>query len=145
MNKTTRLYLRTLLLISIGALCQTNRLCATEILRFEHYNTSRGLSQNTATSILCDTKGFLWIGTNNGLNRFDGNKFRVFMNEEEGRQNFTHNRVVNIWEDQQGFIWFETHDGHYHYFDPISETFQSLSYLFSDLEEGHAVFSEFLQ
>lgn len=145
MNKTTRLYLRTILLITLGAFYNQTRLSATEVLRFEHYNTSRGLSQNTATSILCDSKGFLWIGTNNGLNRFDGNKFRVFMNEEEGRQNFTHNRVVNIWEDQQGFIWFETHDGHYHYFDPVSETFQSLSYLFSDLEEGHAVFSEFLQ
>src|SRR5690606_3285180 len=63
----------------------------------------------------------------------------------EGRQNFTHNRVVQIWEDRKGFIWFETHDGHYHYFDPISEIFRSLSHLFSDLEEGHAVFSEFLQ
>src|SRR5690554_7527158 len=58
---------------------------ATEILRFEHYNTSRGLSQNTVTSILCDSKGFLWIGTNNGLNRFDGNRFRVFMRSEERR------------------------------------------------------------
>ena len=118
---------------------------ATEILRFEHYNTSRGLSQNTATSILCDSKGFLWIGTNNGLNRFDGNRFRVFMNEEGGEQFFTHNRIINIWEDNKGFIWFETHDGHYHYFDPVKETFESLSYLITDLEEGQSVFTEFLQ
>ncbi len=145
MKKTAILYIPILLLITLGTFNDSAQLNATEILRFEHYNTSRGLSQNTATSILCDSKGFLWIGTNNGLNRFDGNKFRVFMNEEGGRQNFTHNRVVNIWEDRQGFIWFETHDGHYHYFDPVSETFQSLSYLLSDLEEGQAVFSEFLQ
>lgn len=116
-----------------------------EILRFEHYNTARGLSQNTATSILCDSKGYLWIGTNNGLNRFDGNKFRVFMNEQAGEQNFSHNRIVNIWEDARGFIWFETHDAHYHYFDPVSEKFQSLTYLFPELGEGHAVFNQFMQ
>lgn len=116
-----------------------------EILRFEHYNTARGLSQNTATSILCDSKGYLWIGTNNGLNRFDGNKFRVFMNEQAGEQNFSHNRIVNIWEDARGFIWFETHDAHYHYFDPVSEKFQSLTCLFPELGEGHAVFNQFLQ
>jgi signal transduction histidine kinase/ligand-binding sensor domain-containing protein/DNA-binding response OmpR family regulator len=145
MNKTATYYLLTILLLVSCVLFNQKQLQATEILRFEHYNTSRGLSQNAVTSVLCDSKGFLWIGTNNGLNRFDGNKFRVFMNEEKGHQNFTHNRVVDIWEDLHGFIWFETHDGHYHYFDPVSERFSSLSYLFSDVEEGHAVFSEFLQ
>ena len=117
----------------------------TEILRFEHYNTSKGLSQNTASSILSDSKGFLWIGTNNGLNRYDGNKFRVFMNEKDGKTNFTHNRIVNIWEDKGGFIWFETHDGHYHYFNPILEQFTTLSVLLSDIEEGHSIYSDFLQ
>ena len=116
-----------------------------EILRFEHFNTSRGLSQNTVTSILCDSKGFLWVGTNNGLNRYDGNKFRVFVNEENGIQNFTHNRVTRLWEDAQGFIWFETHDGHYHYFDPVRETFTSLSGYFSDDESYRILFSDFLQ
>lgn len=116
-----------------------------EILRFEHFNTSRGLSQNTVTSILSDSKGFLWVGTNNGLNRYDGNKFRVFVNEENGTQNFTHNRVVHLWEDAKGFIWFETHDGHYHYFDPVREVFTSLSSYFSDDESYHTLFSDFLQ
>ncbi|HLW06191.1 MAG TPA: two-component regulator propeller domain-containing protein [Marinilabiliaceae bacterium] len=116
-----------------------------EILRFDHFNTSRGLSQNTVTSILCDSKGFLWVGTNNGLNRYDGNKFRVYINEENGVQNFTHNRITHIWEDAKGFIWFETHDGHYHYFDPVREVFESLSGYFSDDESYHTLFSDFLQ
>ncbi|WP_026473316.1 hybrid sensor histidine kinase/response regulator transcription factor [Alkaliflexus imshenetskii] len=118
---------------------------AQDILRFEHFNTSRGLSQNTVSSVLSDSKGFLWIGTNNGLNRYDGNKFRVFMNEERGQQNFTHNRIVKIWEDRRGFIWFETHDGHYHYFDPVTEQFRSLAELLPGNDEGHAIFSDFLQ
>lgn len=134
-------YLTLLLLLFF----QSNLFASQEILRFEHYNTSRGLSQNTVTSILCDSKGFLWVGTNNGLNRYDGNKFRVFMSEENGVQNFTHNRVVHIWEDTQGYIWFETHDGHYHYFDPVREVFTSLSSYFSDDEAYHQLFTGFLQ
>jgi signal transduction histidine kinase/ligand-binding sensor domain-containing protein/DNA-binding response OmpR family regulator len=116
-----------------------------EILRFEHFNTTRGLSQNTVSSILCDSNGFLWIGTNNGLNRYDGNKFRVFMNEADGKLNFTHNRITKIWEDERGFIWFETHDGHYHYFNPITETFETLSRFFTGNNEGISIFSDFLQ
>jgi len=116
-----------------------------EILRFEHFNTTRGLSQNTVSTILCDSKGFLWLGTNSGLNRFDGTNFRVFVNEEQGVQHFTHNRVIKIWEDAQGFIWFETHDGHYHYFDPVSETFTTLADFFSEEEISQAFYSDFLQ
>ncbi|WP_079558914.1 hybrid sensor histidine kinase/response regulator transcription factor [Alkalitalea saponilacus] len=145
-KKTDTIFSRYILILA--AIISSNFLndsYATEILRFEHFNTSRGLSQNTASSVLCDSRGYLWIGTNNGLNRYDGNKFRVFYSEEDGQINFTHNRIINIWEDAKGFIWFETHDGHYHYFDPVSEQFRSLSDFLTELEEGHTIFSSFLQ
>lgn len=138
MHRTLFLFLFVLLLNS--QLCKSQ-----EILRFEHFNTSRGLSQNTVSTILCDSKGFLWLGTNSGLNRFDGTNFRVFVNEEQGVQNFTHNRIIRIWEDAVGFIWFETHDGHYHYFDPVNETFTTLSTFFSEDDISQAFYSDFLQ
>ncbi len=116
-----------------------------EILRFEHFNTQRGLSQNGVSCILSDSKGFLWIGTNNGLNRYDGNKFRIFLNEQDGKRNFTHNRITRLWEDVKGFIWFETHDGYYHYFNPVTEQFHSLATTLPESEEKHFLFSDFLQ
>ena len=118
---------------------------AGEILRFEHFNTLRGLSQNSVSCILCDSKGFLWVGTNNGLNRYDGNKFRVFLNEQDGKRNFTHNRVTRLWEDARGFIWFETHDGYFHFFNPVTEDFYSLATTINETEEKHYLFSDFLQ
>lgn len=114
-------------------------------MRFEHFNTLRGLSQNSVSVILCDSKGFLWIGTNNGLNRYDGNKFRIFLNEQGGKQNFTHNRVTRLWEDTRGFIWFETHDGYYHYFNPVTEQFRSLSTTLPETIEKYFHISDFLQ
>jgi signal transduction histidine kinase/ligand-binding sensor domain-containing protein/DNA-binding NarL/FixJ family response regulator len=85
-----------------------------------------GLSQNTAFSILFDSKGFMWIGTYNGLNRYDGYEFKIYRSNSENSNNLTNNRVTELWEDQKGFIWMETYDGYYHFFNPETEVFTSL-------------------
>jgi signal transduction histidine kinase/ligand-binding sensor domain-containing protein/DNA-binding NarL/FixJ family response regulator len=87
-----------------------------------------GLSQNTAFSILFDSKGFMWIGTMNGLNRYDGSEFKIYRSSSENGNNFTNNRVTKLWEDRKGFIWLETYDGYYHFFNPETEIFTSLPY-----------------
>jgi len=96
--------------------------------RFERMGSEDGLSQNTAFSILFDSKGFMWIGTMNGLNRYDGFEFKIYRSSSENGNNFTNNRVVKLWEDRRGFIWIETYDGYYHFFNPESEVFTSLPY-----------------
>lgn len=98
------------------------------IFRFERMGSEDGLSQNTAFSILFDSKGFMWIGTMNGLNRYDGFEFKIYRSSTENGNNFTNNRVTNLWEDKKGFIWLETYDGYYHFFNPESETFTSIPY-----------------
>lgn len=98
------------------------------IFRFEHMGSEDGLSQNTAFSILFDSKGFMWIGTMNGLNRYDGFEFKIYRSSTENGNNFTNNRVIKLWEDLRGFIWLETYDGYYHFFNPESEVFTSLPY-----------------
>ena len=98
------------------------------IFRFERMGSEDGLSQNTAFSILFDSKGFMWIGTMNGLNRYDGFEFKIYRSSSENGNNFTNNRVTKLWEDRKGFIWLETYDGYYHFFNPESEEFTSLPY-----------------
>lgn len=98
------------------------------VFRFERMGSEDGLSQNTAFSILFDSKGFMWIGTMNGLNRYDGFEFKIYRSSPENGNNFTNNRVTKLWEDRKGFIWLETYDGYYHFFNPESEVFTSLPY-----------------
>ena len=101
-------------------------LYAQNVFRFEHIGTEQGLSQNTGSSILFDSKGFMWIGTMNGLNRYDGYEFKIFKGQSASARNFTNNRVTRLWEDKRGFIWAETYDGYYHFFNPRSEVFSTI-------------------
>jgi signal transduction histidine kinase/ligand-binding sensor domain-containing protein/DNA-binding NarL/FixJ family response regulator len=98
------------------------------IFRFEHMGSEDGLSQNTGFSILFDSKGFMWIGTMNGLNRYDGYEFKIFKSRSQNTNSFTNNRVTKLWEDRKGFIWLETYDGYYHFFNPETEIFSSLPF-----------------
>lgn len=116
-----------------------------EIDRFEYLTTDDGLSQNTVTTILCDSKGFLWFGTMNGLNRYDGYSFKIFQNTLSKPGALTNNRIVSIWEDKKQFIWFETYDGYYHYFNPISEEFSTLPKYLVNLEEKYSKITCFYQ
>ncbi|WP_170111287.1 two-component regulator propeller domain-containing protein [Mangrovibacterium marinum] len=100
-------------------------LWAVEVERFELLNTNDGLSQNSVQSIFCDSRGYMWFGTMDGLNRYDGYNFKVYKTQYNNPYSLTNNRIVSIWEDQHGFIWLASHDGHYHYLDLRTERFYS--------------------
>ena len=78
---------------------------------FEHITTAHGLSNNMVNSILQDREGFYWIGTTDGLNRFDGSDFRVFRNEKNSSQSLAHNLCNDLLEDKEGNIWIATYNG----------------------------------
>ncbi|WP_321334937.1 two-component regulator propeller domain-containing protein [uncultured Bacteroides sp.] len=82
-----------------------------------------GLSQNTVNAILQDRQGFMWFGTKDGLNRFDGLSFRIFKREESGLGN---NFITALHEDQEGNIWIGTDAGVYVY-NPILENFSKFN------------------
>jgi ligand-binding sensor domain-containing protein len=98
---------------------------------FEHYTADQGLSSDYVTAILKDRRGFMWFGTSNGLNRFDGLTFRVFKRTESRRAGRLYttgmlgNYVVNngLTEDKLGYLWVSTNRGLYR-FDPVSEVFR---------------------
>ena len=75
------------------------------------YKTGDGLSSNCITVVFQDSKGFIWIGTENGLNRFDGKEFRVFIFEYEDDFLIIGNHIVSISEDKEGNLWVEDSKG----------------------------------
>ncbi|NDV46640.1 response regulator [Paludibacter sp. 221] len=95
---------------------------------FQHYSIDDGLSQNTVMAIMQDSKGFMWFGTWDGLNKFDGYEFTIYKSRPGDHSNIQTNRIDYIHEDNYGFIWIQTYDGKFHRFDPKTEQFYSLPY-----------------
>ncbi len=80
-------------------------------IRFQHYTADQGLSQNMIDCILQDSKGFMWFGTWNGLNRFDGYSFTVFKQDPKNTNTISNNFIYALCEDKFGNIWIGTGGG----------------------------------
>lgn len=78
--------------------------------KLRHYTIADGLSQSSVHCLLQDQQGLIWIGTEDGLNRFDGYQFRVF-NQGDNLSSLPHNWVNSLYEDRQHYIWVGTQDG----------------------------------
>lgn len=87
---------------------------------FKTLDIKDGLSQNTVHTILQDKQGFMWFGTKDGLNRYDGLSFRVFRKENDQLGN---NFIKVLHEDKDGKIWIGTDAGVYIY-SPLEESFE---------------------
>lgn len=77
-------------------------------LHFTHLSTTNGLSELDPSCIIQDSRGFIWIGTADGLNRYDGYKFRVFRNDVKDTTTVSNNYIQDIVEDKDGNIWVST-------------------------------------
>ena len=91
-------------------------------LQFDHLTSEAGLSQNQVRAILQDSQGFLWIGTQDGLNRYDGRQFKVYRHLRNDTNSLTHSYINTLVEDRQGNIWIGTRLGLNRY-NPRTETF----------------------
>jgi ligand-binding sensor domain-containing protein len=92
---------------------------------FKHLTTESGLSNNTVISIVQDSKGFMWFGTDDGLNKYDGQTFRILKPDFKNKKSISHNIAKVLFEDHAGNIWIGTDGGGLNKFDPISEEFTS--------------------
>ena len=104
-------------LLAIGLVVWLFSAQAHEHYIIQHYSIVDGMSQNTVMAILQDQQGFMWFGTWDGLNRFDGYTFEVFKAMNDGVEARVNNRVVTIYEDEAERIWWETYDGHFYRLD----------------------------
>ena len=92
---------------------------------FRHYQVEDGLSNNAVLSCLQDSKGFLWFGTKDGLNRFDGYTFKVFRNDPEDKTSIGNNFIRCLYMDNNHVLWAGTDKGLYKY-DASNESFSLL-------------------
>lgn len=89
---------------------------------FTHYQVENGLSNNAVLCSVQDDMGFMWFGTKDGLNRFDGYSFKVFRSDPGNPNGLGSNFIRALFVDKSGRIWVGTDQGLYH-FDPKSELF----------------------
>lgn len=86
-------------------------------LSFQRVNTKDGLSSNTIYTVYRDSYGFLWLGTEDGLNRYDGRKYKVYRYDANDEQGLKVNHISALCEDNQGRIWIGTTGGGLNYYD----------------------------
>lgn len=97
--------INTLFFISLPALSQQ------KTLKFDHLTIEQGLSQSSINSVIQDSKGFMWFGTQDGLNRFDGYSFTVFKHDPLDSNTISNNFVHHLYDDRMGSLWIGTDKG----------------------------------
>ncbi len=80
-------------------------------LQFGHLTIEDGLSQNWVLSILKDSQGFLWFGTQDGLNRYDGVRFKVYRHDPNDPKSLPSSVAGALYEDAQKRLWIGSHQG----------------------------------
>lgn len=103
-------------LLTVQIIAQNNE------IRFTHITSEDGLSLNGVTQIYQDSQGFMWFGTYNGLNRYDGYNFKIFLPNPSDPNSISNHSIYSIIEDKYGYIWIATLDGLNRY-DRKTETF----------------------
>lgn len=92
-------------------------------IRFEQISLEEGLSQSVVNVILQDGKGFLWVGTDDGLNRYDGYRFKIFKPDINNPSSLSDRTITDIVEDAEGNLWIATRMGGLNRYDPLSGEF----------------------
>src|SRR5438132_9335609 len=92
-------------LISLFAFSQKQQ------IKFQHLKTDDGLSQSNVLCIFQDSRGFMWFGTEDGLNKYDGYNFTVYKNDPKKNNSLSNNFINDIVEDNDSNLWIATLDG----------------------------------
>lgn len=109
--------------------------------KIEHYSTEDGLSHDGVMSIMKDRDGFMWFGTWDGINRFDGQNFVTYKTRPGDSSSLKINRVDNIKEDKNGYLWLEVYDNQVYRFDKQHKKFLSIADILAEKKINNVLFS----
>jgi len=124
--------LRMVLLVMLGVSHFAQAQWDTLALPFRSITIEDGLSQGMVNTIIQDRYGFMWFGTKDGLNRYDGYHFEVFRNDPEDSTTLTDNNVHLLFEDRNGRLWVGTDRG----LDLFDRKTDSFHHVLHDLAPG---------
>ncbi len=108
---------------------------------FHQLTTENGLSNNSITCVFKDSKGFIWIGTIDGLNRYDGYNFTVFKHISSDSLSISDNFISTVVEDSKGNLWIGTQGGGLNKYNPVLNRFTSF---FNDINDSTSLPSNFI-
>jgi len=110
---------------------------AQQHINFDHLTDEDGLSQGSVTCILQDKRGFMWFGTQDGLNRYDGYNFKIFRNIPSDSSTLLNNFIFSICEDRSGTLYIETQGGDWHRYLPKTESFKNINFTQVPVEQAN--------
>jgi ligand-binding sensor domain-containing protein/class 3 adenylate cyclase len=97
-------------------------------IKFDNITIDQGISQSSVNAILQDDDGFIWIATQDGLNKYDGYQFTIFKSNPSDASSLSTNFVQTLCEDKDGYIWVGTEGGGLNRFDKYTHTFKRFDF-----------------
>lgn len=114
-------------LLVIAVLAVTSELCAQDY-KFSHIDVDRGLSQSVVNCVMQDAQGFMWFGTQEGLNRYDGYNFKVYKRDPQDSNSLGNNFIYTIFQSKDGMIWIGMNGSGLDMLNPVTDQFTHYSY-----------------
>ena len=127
---------RTLLILQLVLLLLGAPWLQAQDIRFTNITMEDGLSQTTVFSIIQDRQGFMWFGTEDGLNKYDGYNFTVYSNFSLDERSLSNNTILCLFEDRDGLLWIGTNDGGLNVYDREHDKFRSFK---NDVEDDRSI------
>jgi len=109
--------------IAHGELVEPDPIPPNTSLRFESLSLEQGLSQSVVNVTYQDSQGYLWFGTQDGLNRYDGYHFTIYRPDPDNPSSLNDRNILDITEDLQGDLWIGTMLGGLNRYDPLTGSF----------------------
>lgn len=106
-----RRQLKYFFIIIFSSLLSIDSMAEERYLNFMNLSSRDGLSSNIVNIILKDRYGFMWFGTDDGLNKFDGKEFKIYKHNSEDPSTIPTNEIVDLHEDRKGNLWIATAEG----------------------------------